>query len=147
MWMEIKNEKDILNFMELMIYFHDSCIKEFKYISGAYVNEKLGMHAVNDQRILKIIIQRQFEDNPMVELEFKGLKYLNLFPTNEDYTCEILDASLFMHNEYLYWVDCGGITIDNIEKYEGTVICASKLRWRSINGLMGKDEYYGSTEK
>ena len=30
----------------------------------------------------------------MVELEFLGLKYLHLRPVTEDYTCELLDATL-----------------------------------------------------
>ncbi len=61
MWNEITTEKDLNSFMDVMCYFHDSCLKEIKYISGAYVNEKLSMIPVNDKRILK----RQFE-NPSV---------------------------------------------------------------------------------
>ncbi len=43
MWHEIKNNEDITNFMESVFYFHDSCIKEIKYTSGAYVQENLAM--------------------------------------------------------------------------------------------------------
>lgn len=39
MWNDIANENDLKNFMDAMYGFHDSCIKEIKYISGAYVNE------------------------------------------------------------------------------------------------------------
>ena len=79
MWMEIFNEKDLKKFMDNVGFFHDSCIKEIKYLSGAYVNENLSMHAVNDQRILSVIIHRQYKNNTMFEMEFRGLKYLKLF--------------------------------------------------------------------
>lgn len=39
MWNEITTEKELNNFLDVMCYFHDSCLKEIKYISGAYVNE------------------------------------------------------------------------------------------------------------
>ena len=84
MWNEIENEKDLNSFMDAMYCFHDSCLKEIKYISGAYVNEKLGMLPVNSQRILNMIIQRQFENPSVVEMQFVGLKYLKLFPNDEN---------------------------------------------------------------
>ena len=36
--------------MDTVYGFHDSCLKELKYISGAYVNEKLSMIPVNKQK-------------------------------------------------------------------------------------------------
>ena len=61
MWNEIKCETDLRNFMDMHNRFHDSCLKEFKFISGAYVNEDLSMHPINDKRIIKIIIQNKYE--------------------------------------------------------------------------------------
>ncbi len=40
MWETIHTSVEILKFMENVCYFHDSCIKEISYISGAYVDEK-----------------------------------------------------------------------------------------------------------
>nr|OTO69799.1 hypothetical protein A5866_002015 [Enterococcus sp. 12C11_DIV0727] len=34
----INNEDDIRTFMESFYYFHDSCLKELKYVSGGYLN-------------------------------------------------------------------------------------------------------------
>ena len=73
MWNDIANENDLKNFMDAMYGFHDSCIKEIKYISGAYVNEKLSMSPVNSQRILSVIIQRQFEDPSAIEMHLMQL--------------------------------------------------------------------------
>ncbi|MBE6865611.1 MAG: hypothetical protein E7492_01445 [Ruminococcaceae bacterium] len=142
MWNYINTETDVQQFMNNMIYFHDSCIKEIKYISGAYVDEDLSMYPLNDKRILKVIIQRQFENNSMIELEFTGIKWLKLFPIQEGYTCEIFESTLLLNNSGVYWSDCGGMVEGDFEDYGGTSICASKLRWRAIDSSMGEKEFY-----
>lgn len=144
MWNEIVCKKDLDSFMNIMCGFHDSCVKEIKYISGAYVNEKLSMSPVNSQRILCVIIQRQFEDPSAIEMQFAGLKYLKLFPNGENYTCEILDASMIIKEDCIYWCDCGGLSKKDIESYTGTTICASKVRWRAADEYIGEQEVYVS---
>ena len=72
MWHEICIEKDITFLMETVGYFHDSCLKELKYVSGAYVNNDLSMHPINDTRELKMIIQRQDESPSAIEFVFSG---------------------------------------------------------------------------
>ena len=62
-WNEITDENSLKEFMERVSFFHDSCIKEMHYLSGAYVNENLDMYPVNDRRILRVIIQRQYEED------------------------------------------------------------------------------------
>lgn len=145
MWNDITNEEDLLSFTEFMDSFHDSCIKELMYISGAYVDENLSMYPVNDRRSLYVIFQRQDDEYPVIELEFKGLKYLKLFPTDDQYTCEILDSTLILKNKCVYWADCGELSEEDIENYKGTIICSSKLRWRSIDGFMGKELFFNHT--
>lgn len=142
MWNEIKDEHTLQNFMETMDYFHDSCIKEMKYVSGAYVNEDLSMYPVNNRRIIHMLIQRQYEENSMVEMEFQGVKWLKLFPADEQYTCEILDATMILKDDCIYWGDCGGLSVADLNDHDGTVICASKFRWRSITDCMGDTEFY-----
>lgn len=95
MWQEIKTEMELQTFMEKLHFFHDSCIKEIQYISGAYVNAELRMHAINDRRLLRVLVQRQCAELATLELEFGGLKYMNLIPLDETYTCEILAAALY----------------------------------------------------
>ncbi len=142
MWQEISNDEEIAYFMDKVHFFHDSCIKELKYISGAYVNDDLSMHPINDARLLRVIIQRQDKDNSMIEMEFEGLKFLHLFPTDDMYTCEILDSAMFFRNGYIYWCDRADFMEIDSEDFEGTMICASKLRWRIIENGMGSAEYY-----
>ena len=40
MWNEISTDDDALKLMEAVCFFHDSCIKEMSYVSGAYVDVK-----------------------------------------------------------------------------------------------------------
>ncbi|MBO4934508.1 MAG: hypothetical protein J5441_05005 [Clostridia bacterium] len=142
MWNEISNENDLTRFMETHDAFHDSCIKELKYVSGAYVNDDLSMYPVNDKRVLRVIIQRQSEKHSVIEMEFSGLNYLKLSPNDENYTCEILDSTLILKDDCVIWCDCGGLTEAGINDYDGTVICASKLRWRTADEFIGSKEVY-----
>lgn len=142
MWHEIIDENDLADFMDKICSFHDSCIKEMKYLSGAYVDDRLSMYPVNDRRILSVIFQRQFKDIPMIEVEFVGMKYLKLFPFNDTYTCEIQDSTMIMKDDCIYWCDCGGVSASGLDDYDGTVICASKVRWRCVDNCMGQKEFY-----
>ena len=144
MWEIIHTNIEILKFMESVCYFHDSCIKEISYISGAYVDENLSMHPLNNRRVLRVVIQRQSETNSMIEMEFQGLKRLTLFPVNESYTCEISDATMILKGGNIYWCDCGNVSESDLDDYAGTLICASGFRWRSIENHMGEKEFYHS---
>lgn len=142
MWKNIVDISELENFMNVVCNFHDSCIKEIKYLSGAYVDEALDMYPINDCRILNMIIQRQFEDYPVIELEFSGLKFLKLFPVNEDYTSEINEATMMYKDGLIYWYDCGVLSDEELGRYEGTVICASRLRWRPLEGCRDQKILY-----
>ena len=144
MWETISSSDEISRFMERVYDFHDSCVKEMSYISGAYVDDSLSMYPLNDRRILRIVIQGQFAEASMIELEFQGLKYLKLFPVDPYYTCEILDSAMLLKDSDIYWCDCGDVTEDDLDDYKGTLICASKLRWRSIENHMGEKTFYHS---
>lgn len=140
--MKLKTAMIYTNLWRELFFFHDSCIKEIRYVSGAYVNENLVMRPINESRVLSVIFQRQFEDISMIELQFEGIDYLKLFPNNENYTCEILDSSMFIFNNRIFWADSGDVSPSNLESYDGTLICASKLRWRAIDGCMGDKDYF-----
>lgn len=103
-----------------------------RYISGAYVTEELSMYPINAKRSLSVIVQRQFEDIPVLELEFMGLDYMNLRPVDQNHTCEIIDATLMVKGNRIYWCDWGGLSGDELDTYDRTLICAEKLRWRAI---------------
>lgn len=142
MWVEIKNEKELKDFMDMLYYFHDSCIKEIKYVSGAYVDENLSMRPVNEKRNLRMIIQRQFNNPCVLEMEFIGLYKLQIIPSDENYSCEILDATMILKEDCVYWCDCGGLSEDDLNNYDGTIICAAKVRWRAVDKYIGDKDVY-----
>ena len=139
-WNEINTEQELNDFLYMYGGFHDSCLKELRYVSGAFVDERLAMHPVNDQRKLYVIFQQQSEDSAVIELEFSGLTELHLMP-NERYTCEILDASMFFENGKIYWGDSDWFE-EKREMYDGTWLCAEKVRWRILNEYIGENEIY-----
>lgn len=140
MWNKILSSEDISALMNRMCSFHDSCIKEMHYISGAYTDAEKSMYSINDRRILRVLIQSQIDSSAAIELEFSGLMFLSLRPTDENYTCEILEASLEEKDGYFIWKD--DINLSEESDRYGTVICSESLSWREIKSVSGSDEFY-----
>ena len=142
MWNEITSQSDLDYLMKLFGGFHDSCIKEFKYVSGAFVNENLSMQPINSERALRIVFQRQFNNPLAIEMEFIGLLQLSLYPADENKTSEILDATMTLNNNSIYWYDCDKLSENDLGNYKGTVICSSRVRWRTSDEYIGQKEIY-----
>jgi len=145
-WKEIKCQKDIDEFMYNMSNFHDSCLKELRYESGAYVGENLSMMPVNVKRDVYVVLQMQAEKPSVVEILFKGVEKLNLKPVNENYTCEIFNAYMCIEDDELVWFDNGDFKDSYQELYEkdDTWIKAHKVFWRPINNWLGEQLVYGN---
>lgn len=66
----------------------------------------------------------------VVELSFEGIQMMKILPAGENYSREILDASLIVENESVFWAD------SYMEKpdisYDGSIITALSLRWRKV---------------
>lgn len=142
MWNEIKNTEDIKSFMNQMIYFHDSCVKELRYISGAYVENNLSMYPINQSNTLYIVVQRQFKDMSVVEMKFSGLKELRLNPLSEKHTCEIFQASLLFVDDDICWCDSEDWEDADSLDYDGIAVRASSMCWRVVEDALGSDEFY-----
>ena len=131
-WNEILNEQALAEFAARMRHFHDGCVKELRYVSGAYVAENLNMYPLNDRRVLRMVVQCQSKEHPVIELEFAGLKTLSLSPVGTDYTCEISEADMRMEDGGFCWSD------------GDTMVCAEQLRWRLLGeDCLGDQEIYG----
>ena len=141
MWNEISTEQELNEFLDLFGGFHDCCLKELRYISGAYVESNLSMYPVNELRNLYIIFQRQNKNDTVIEMEFSGLVKLNLHPNDENYTCEILDTSMFFEDGLVYWGDSNWFEVKR-EQYDGTWLCAKKAKWRIASKYIGNDNVY-----
>lgn len=132
MWNEIRDEQTLEAFLQSVRFFHDSCISEMYYRSGAYVNSDYSMHPVNDNRTLRVTFQSQFSQVGIFEVEFEKLNYLHLNPANEAYTCELLDATMLLTGQGICWCDCGGLCAADLTDYGGTAISAKHARWQFL---------------
>ena len=141
MWNELLNQIDINGLMNTFGGFHDSCIKELKYISGAFVGLDLCMNPINYARTVKVIFQRQCKNPMVIEIEFTGLLNLALTPVDESITCELEGASMFISDGKIYWYDSDSVE-SSIEGHNGTWICANSVRWRVADEYIGNKEIY-----
>ena len=112
-----------------------------RYVSGAYADD-CWMSPVNSQLSLRVVIQGSFEHGSTIELSFKGLKYLHLIPVEEGYSCDIFHATMKIENDTILWYDCQELNGSELEKYKGTVICASRVYWRALPHITGNKIYY-----
>lgn len=142
MWHRIETDKDISELMSETNWFHDSCLKELHYISGAYVDGNYAMYPFNDRRCLKVVFQTQNHKSPVIELMFEGLITLRMKPTPETYTCEIQSASVFFQENKVCWTDSDDLAKEKNSEYEGTIIISSKLRYRIVNCPIGDKEIF-----
>lgn len=139
MWNEIKSNEDIQDFMIKYGDFHDSCLKELNYISGAYVNKDLSMQPANFKKELSIIFQRQSPILTNIQVVFSELIRLNLVPSIPFYEGIIYDAYMKKIDDVIYWSNERAFKpeyINNIDfsnKY--TWLCCKWAKWREIQIL------------
>ena len=131
MWTRLSNQEEVNTLIEIYGGFHDTCIKEMHYVSGAYVSKELGIHPLNDIRTLQVVFQRQRYNPFEIIVEFQEVMKLNLEPTDMSQTCEILDVSFFFENDILYWADSVWFESQR-ETYSGTWIAAKSAKWRGV---------------
>ena len=137
MWNELKSNDDIELFMKKYGNFHDSCIREFNYVSGAYVNKDCSMFPINSKKELSIIFQRQCKDIMNIQLVFCGLKSLNFVPSIPNFEAIISKVCMKIIGDDLYWcVDCGfnlACTKDLWFNSNYTWLCCEWAKWRTID--------------
>ncbi len=133
-WNSINTKDDIDKLMNVFGNFHDSCIKEVHYISGAYVNKDLEMNAINKRRNVTVVFQRQESNPSTIEVIFEKISKLNLAPVDERYDCVILDAFMDIFDGEIYWADSKNFDIHDIREYDDfTWICAESIRLSLIH--------------
>jgi hypothetical protein len=145
-WREINTSEDIRDLMTYYGGFHDACIKDIRYTSGARVdnNGAMGFGESKDRQV-DIVFQRQ--RNPSaIELRFIGMRAMCIAGWQGNYSCEIYDCYLTIHNDLMpnsndnliIWADNSLFNpvdlfeIDMLTEPRTSFIVADKLRWREI---------------
>ncbi len=145
-WHEIVNAEDINTLQSFYGGFHDSCIKELKYLSGAGVNDKRAMFSGEAKdRIVDVVFQRQ--GLPItIELRFVGMRKMNIVGWQQNYFCDISDCYLAIHkdlipgldDDLIVWADNVGFDPKNVlnrkvlQEPDTSFIVAEKLLWREL---------------
>lgn len=127
-WSFVETQKDADALMKEVHGFHDSVIKELRYISGAFVANDKSMMPVEDIKSVRMEIQSQ--QCPSFEMEFQGVTALNLRPAADNFTGNMLDASIMIQDESIFFSNSFMEHIDLT--YEGTWITSYSLKWRYI---------------
>ena len=143
-WHEVNTIEDIKGLLEYYEGFHDSCIKELRYTSGAWVdNDRTMVFGESKDRQVDIVFQRQW--NPItIELRFIGMITMNIAGWQRYYSCDIYDCYLAFHNDLvatldgnlIIWADNAGFNPKNLlerdilSESQVSFIVAEKLFWR-----------------
>lgn len=140
-WNCVKNRDDIKELFDIYDAFHDSCIVSLAYKSGNFVDSSNVMCFGNSKDcVVYVTFQRQGEPRTM-ELCFLGVRRMNIVGVRENYSSEILGASLDfytnMFSDYtgqvVAWSNNEDFNVDSITECENiTYIIADSLKWRIV---------------
>lgn len=119
-WHNIATQDDIESLLSAYGDFHDACIVEAHFKSGAFVDEASAMHFGSaNEYILSLIFQCQWTPQT-IELQFIGLRQFHLAGWQENYACNIFDVYLAFHDDLLplrirMWFQtlCDGVLLMN----------------------------------
>lgn len=145
-WNEINTQEDIDHLMSLYHHFHDSCLKELKYVSGMHVDADKSMAATNSKRQVHIVIQGQWTPS-VIEMVFDKVIHVGLKPANEYSDGIIYEAYIAKEDGYYIWFDSARFNDDYRELYkfnDVTFIKSEKIKWRINENYIGEDEIFST---
>jgi hypothetical protein len=138
----IDNQMAINDLMTKFNGFHDSCIKEIKYISGAFVDQNGAINPFDSIRTITAIFQSQGAIVKAIEMKFEKVVRLNLCPKGEMEDAVIYGASIVCHNGLLYWSSLCDIKLSELENNDYTWISSEKISWRALDNCLGDEIIY-----
>ncbi len=126
-WQYIQTQEEAQEFMKLFAGFHDSNLVKLTYDES-------------DECGIKVNV---IFDNScwfgVVELCFEGVQLLKIVPPKENYSSEILSATLYVDEEGVFWAD-NYMEKPDI-KYDGSIIRALSLKWKKLEGVEGNGKF------
>ena len=116
-WNYIQTQADVDAFLEAFAGFHDSTLDKLIYEES---DDNTKVTATFDNSSWYGI----------VELCFEGVLAINIRPSGENYSREIMEATLLIQDETVFWADQYMEQEDL--SYDGSFIKALNLKWRKI---------------
>ena len=125
-WHYIESQEDVDFLLKQTYSFHDTVLKDLKYVSGSYVDDNKAMKCVDTEKRVTMCFDSQLCRS--IELVFEGVVALNLRPHPDNCFSGIFCASVLLNNASMFFCDT---KLDSADKsYEGTWIESHSLRWR-----------------
>ncbi len=146
-WHQISTTEDIDDLMNVYCGFHDSCIVALNFVSGTSVDSERSMVFCGYGKYAVNIIFHSLWNDYALELNFSGVRRLHLVGAQDNYSNDILEASIkFYDNLFpssystparvIIWADSKNFNPQNIEPQliepADTFIVAHTLKWRLI---------------
>lgn len=116
-WNYIQTQDEANEFMKLFAGFHDSTLEKLYY--------------EDEQGSTNVVVT--FDNSGwygIVELCFEGVLAINIRPAKENYSRDIYEGTLLIHDETVLWADW---YMENEDlSFDGSYIKALNLKWRKI---------------
>ena len=126
MWNEIKSQEDIDLFMKQVLSFHDSCIRETRYISGTYI-DKDGTMVMNTKPFMYIKFDTKRSNNfTWFEFELGDIDNFSI-KINLNSTLDIYSATFFKKNDWFYWY-----SDEYADENSEYMFRCQTIRWRMV---------------
>ena len=129
----ISDKSSIDYLMHMFNGFHDSCIKEIRYVSGTYVDRNRAINPFDSIKTAAVIFQSQSAAIRTIEMKFEKVHRLILCPKGEDEDAIIYGASIKKYNGLLYWSSIDDAELTELESNEFTWISSEKISWTVLN--------------
>ena len=146
-WNAIHSKRDIQNLLEAYGGFHDACLVDVFYRSGARVTDQNAMvFGPSDDHVMFMTFHSQWHKEPL-ELCFTGVKRCNIVGFQSNYSSEILDCYLAFHTDLItghddpliVWADYAGFSPYSdsesafLSEPATTYVVAEKMKWRFVS--------------
>ena len=145
-WNKVITQSDVDSLLEIYGGFHDACIINLNYTSGANVDESLSMiYGAPEDSKVSVVFKRQWKP-ASVELLFEGMRKMNIAGWQNNYSCDIIHCYLAFHNDLIkgldqnliVWADSCSFNPKELpdrkilQEPMTTYIISNSLKWRII---------------
>ena len=145
-WNAVNSSNDIHDLMESFGGFHDTCLVDVFYRSGAHVTKDNAMvFEPSSEYVLFMTFHSQWYKESL-ELCFTGVRRCNIVGFQNNYFCEILDCYLAFHTDLvsgrddplIVWADFAGFSPCRnaqesvLHEPATTYVIAEQLKWRFV---------------
>ena len=136
-FIEIKDKKQLDEFMDQIWNFHDAVISKIDYVSGSFGSQE-GTYVIDDKRELIVRFESVHYEEKIVdaiELKFDKLEKIYFAPNEENYTTNIMCAKIELKDDTFIFVNDDSLSVDTIitnEKFY-YYITSKKLYYRIMS--------------